>query len=147
MKKKVLHQDVYISIVLYIVLAFFLFASIKLPKDSAYFPIMLIAGLAILNTSVLVKGLNKTKEMGKEGTIVNAINWDTIKVPLLVFVFVVGYIVLFRLTNYYISTTVFMIALMKFYKVKSWKAIIVVTLIYNVFVYLGFSIGLKVPLF
>lgn len=146
MKSKVIHQDVYISIVLYIVLALLLTVSMKLPKDSSIFPNMLIIGLTILNTSVLLKGINKTKSMRSEGTVVNPIRWEIIKVPLIVFTFIVGYILLFRLTNFYIATSIFMIVLMKFYKVQSWKTVILVTLVFNVFIYLGFSIGLNVPL-
>lgn len=146
MKSKVIHQDVYISSVLYVVLAFFLSVSMKLPKDSSYFPIMLIAGLAIFNTSVLIKGISRTKEMRNEESAKNAISWDSIKIPLLVFVIIAVYIVLFSLTNFYVATSIFMVALMKFYRVQSWKTIILVTLIFNIFIYVGFTIGLNVPL-
>lgn len=146
MKSKVIHQDVYISIFIYAALAFLLTVSMKLPKDSSIFPKMLITGLALFNTSVLLKGIKKTKLMRTEGTAVNPIRWEIIKAPLLVFAFTVGYIVLFRFTNFYVATTIYMIGLMKFYKVQSWKAIIFVTLIFNLFIYLGFSVGLNVPL-
>lgn len=145
MKSKAIHQDVYISIVLYIVLAFFLTVSMKLPKDSAYFPNMLIIGLAILNTSVLLKGIKRTKAMRKDGS-ANPIRWEVIKKPVAVFGFTVIYIALFAFTNFYIATAIYMIGLMKFYKVQSWKTIILVSVIFNVFIYLGFSIGLNVPL-
>lgn len=146
MKSKAIHQDVFISIAIYIVLAFLLTVSMKLPKDSSVFPNMLIIGLAILNTSVLLKGISKTKIMKNEGTSVNPIRWEVIKMPLIVFFLTVIYIVLFRLSNFYLATTVYMVVLMKFYKIKSWKTVILVTFIFNVFIYLGFSMGLNVPL-
>jgi hypothetical protein len=147
MKLKPIHQDVYISLLLYIVSIFFLIASSKLPKDSAIFPNLLIIAFAILNTSVLYKGIKKTKTMRNEDpNAVNSIKWDVLKKPLIVFVLTVIYVILFKFTNYFIATTIFMIALMKFYRIKSWKNIILITIVFNIITYVGFVKTLNVPL-
>lgn len=148
MKSKSLHQDVYISIALYVAFLFFLSISLKLPGESRIFPSIILVALLILNTFVLIKGIKQTMEMRSDYSVVkNSISWEVIKVPLLIFLMVVAYGALFRLTNYFISTSIFMIGLLKFYKVKSWKAIILITIGFNVVVYFGFSQFLKVPLF
>lgn len=142
MKSKKIHQDVYISIAIYVALLFLLTVSIKLPEDSAIFPNMLIGILAILNTSVLIKGIKKSKD----SSIQNSIRWEVIRLPLLVFLMVAIYSALFKLTNYFIATSAFMIGLFIFFKVRSWKIIILVTMIFNALIYLGFSKLLNVPL-
>ena len=63
MKSKVIHQDVYISIFIYVALAFLLTVSMKLPKDSSIFPKMLIIGRGLFNSSVLLYGIIKTNLM------------------------------------------------------------------------------------
>ena len=147
MKSKSIHQDVFISIVVYAVLLFLFTVSIKLPKDSAIFPKMLIVALGLLNTSVFIKGIKKSKEMmSEDSAMINNIRWEVIKVPLIVFLLVVGYVAIFKLTNFYIATSVFLIGMFKFYKVKSWKVILFVTALFNVIVYVGFGKFLNVPL-
>jgi hypothetical protein len=56
------------------------------------------------------------------------------------------YALVFSLTNYFVATSLFMIGLMKFYKVKSWKTILLLVVIFNAAIYVGFVMGLKVPL-
>ncbi|MGI6114219.1 MAG: tripartite tricarboxylate transporter TctB family protein [Mahellales bacterium] len=147
MKTKRIHQDVYISVLLYIVSIFFLVISLRLPKNSAIFPVLLIVAFAILNTSLLINGIKKTKVIwNEEPNFVNSINWKVIKKPLIVFVIVVLYSILFRVTNFFIATTIFMIALMKFYKVKSWVNIILITISLNIIIYVGFVKMLNVLL-
>ena len=147
MKIKPMHQDVYISVVLYLVSIFFLIQSLKLPSDSAMFPILAIVAFAILNTIVLFDGIKKTKAMwNEEPGSINTINCNIIKKPLVVFVLTVIYAILFKYTNFFIATTIYMIALMKFYKIKSWLNIISITTAFNIVIYIGFVKMLHVPL-
>lgn len=147
MKSKLWHQDVYISIVVYVSILLLLNLSMKLPGDSSIFPTMLLLAMGILNTSVLTKGISKTKLMNMENSkIINPIRLEIIKVPLIVFIFAVMYVLIFTFTNFFVATTIFMIALMKFYKIKSWKTILLVTLVLNIFLYVGFYKMLNVPL-
>jgi hypothetical protein len=67
--------------------------------------------------------------------------------PLIVFCFIVAYIILFHCGNYFIATPLFMILLMLYFKVRSWKPLILVPLVYLVFTYVFFVWQLKVPLF
>ena len=89
MKIKPMHQDVYISVVLYLVSIFFLIQSLKLPSDSAMFPILAIVAFAILNTIVLFDGIKKTKAMWNEAGSINTINCNIIKKPLVVLLTVI----------------------------------------------------------
>ncbi len=147
MKKKSLHQDVYISIAVYVVVGLLLFKSIGMNEQSAIFPRMILIGLALLNTAVLMRGIKNTKALNESDKgVVNHIRWEVIKAPLGVFVITALYAFIFTLTNYFIATSLFMIGLMKFYKVKSWKTIILLVVIFNAAIYVGFVMGLKVPL-
>lgn len=147
MKTKNIHQDVYISVVIYTVLIFLYTVALKLPKDSAIFPKMLIFLFAILNTAIFITAIKKTKlMMSASNGEINTINWKTIKTPLIVFLISFLYIVILKFTNYFIATFIFMIVLMKFYKIKSWKTILLTTIIFNVIIYFGFVKMLNVPL-
>jgi len=146
-KTKNLHQDIYISGAIFLVLGFLFVASIKIPGDSAIFPRLVLAGMAILNLFVLLRALKLTKEskeLGKD--IGNDLTFEIMKWPLIVILATVMYAVLFKFTNFFIASTVFLIVIMKLYKIKSWKTILLVTVIFNVLVYLGFVLALNVPL-
>jgi hypothetical protein len=144
---KSIHQDVYISAALFMILALLFTITLKLPDSSSIFPFMLIGGIGILNVFVMLKALSKTKAMRvSESTITNPINWETIKIPMLIFIMTVGYIVIFQFTNFFVSSSIFLITLMKFYKVTSWKVIILTTIIFDIIIYVGFVRFLNVPL-
>jgi len=81
-----------------------------------------------------------------ESNVTNPINWESIKIPLLIFLMTVVYIVLFRFTNFFVSSTIFLITLMKFYKVTSWKVILLTTVVFDIVIYVGFVRFLNVPL-
>jgi len=144
---KSIHQDVYISAALFLILAILFAVTLELPESSSIFPYMLIGGIGILNMFVMLKAITKTKAMrASKSPATNPINWETIKVPMLIFVMTVAYIILFRFTNFFIATTFFLIALMKFYKVNSWKVILLTTVIFDILMYVGFVKLLNVPL-
>lgn len=144
---KTIHQDVYISVAIFLILALLFTITLTLPEASSIFPYMLIGGIGILNVFVLIKAIMKTREMrGSDSKITNPINWEAIKVPMLIFLMTVVYIVLFNFTNFFIATTIFLIALMRFYKVTSWKTIMLTTIVFDIVVYVGFVRFLHVPL-
>jgi len=144
---KNIHQDVFISIVIFLSLGFLFMVSLNIKGDSGLFPRLVIGGLALLNTVLLFRGLMKTKEANANNREVeNTINLETIKWPLIVLAVSVVYVAIFNFTNFFVASTVFLIGLMKLYKMKSWKTIILVTLAFNIFIYLGFVLALNVPL-
>jgi hypothetical protein len=147
LSSKSIHQDVYISAALFLILALLFTITLKLPESSSIFPFMLIGGIGILNVFVMLKAISKTKAMrASESKVMNPINWEAIKIPLLIFLMTVVYIILFRFTNFFVATTIFLITLMKFYKVTSWKVILLTTVIFDIVIYVGFVRFLNVPL-
>lgn len=147
MNTKNVHQDVFISIIVYLTLGFLFIVSLKIKGDSGLFPRLVIGGLTLLNSILLFRGIKKTKEAKVNETDVNnTIIIEDIKWPLIVLFVTVAYVVLFNYTNFFIASTIFLIGLMKLYKMKSWKTILLVTFAFNVFIYLGFVLALKVPL-
>lgn len=147
MKKKSLHQDVYISLAVYMLVGLLLLKSVGMNEQSAIFPRMILIGLALLNTAVFIRGLKNTRVLNESDQgVINHIRWEVIKAPLAVFLITAVYALIFSLTNYFVATTIFIVGLMKFYKVKSWKTILLLTVIFNAAIYVGFVMGLKVPL-
>lgn len=144
---KNVHQDVFISILVYLALGFLFIVSLRIKGDSGLFPRLVMGGLAFLNTILLFRGIKKTKDAKDNGyDIENTITLQDIKWPLIVLAVTVVYVVIFNYTNFFVASTIFLIGLMKMYKMKSWKTILLVTLAFNVFIYLGFVLALKVPL-
>jgi hypothetical protein len=144
MKSKTIHEDVNISIFIFVILLLFIPSTLSLRKDSAIFPVILLIAIVFLNIILLINALKKTKKIKAND---KEIKWEIIKSPLMVFLLTVAYAFLFAKTNFYIATTVYMIALMKYYKVKSLKLIILSTLIFNLIIYISFSKFLLVPLY
>lgn len=146
MKSRLFYGDLLISLIIFVLLAIFIPITIKLPSSSIIFPIILIVCLGFLNIILLISSINKFKAIKGKETDTNIIKWEDIKSPLLVFVLTVIYVFLFARTNYFFSTAIYMIALMKYFKVKSLKTIIITTLVFNIVIYVGFSKLLNVPL-
>jgi len=57
LNSKSIHQDVYISAALFMILALLFTITLKLPESSSIFPYMLIGGIGILNMFVMGEGL------------------------------------------------------------------------------------------
>ena len=80
----------------------------------------------------------------------NPIRYETrlqdCKKPVLVFLFVVGYGILFRVLGFFTATPIFLIALFRYLNAGSWKKIVLITLGYTVVIYVVFVIFLGVPL-
>ena len=147
MNTKNIHQDVFISFAVYLALGFLFFVSLSIKGDSGLFPRLVIGGLVVLNSILMFRALKKTKIAREEDDVIeNTISVETIKWPLIVLVVSIVYVVLFNFTNFFVSSSLFLIGLMKLYKIESWKTIILVTLAFNIFIYLGFVIALNVPL-
>jgi hypothetical protein len=142
-----LHQDVYTSVILFMVAFFFLVRSLLFPFEAAIYPLVLMGLILFLDIFVLIGGIRKTRQRQAGDDSVQTITWAMVKMPVIVLCFVVAYIVLFHWANYFIATPVFLILLMLYFKVRSWKAFVFVPLCYLAFTYLLFVWQLKVPLF
>lgn len=137
-------RDIVASFIVYALLAVFLILTISMPSQSALYPKFIIGIMGFLNTIMFIRALlifTRTKEKFDNKELKFSM------IPIYTFVIAVVYVILFRLTNYYIATAVMLAALMVFYRIKSIFKIISVVVIYSLFIYVLFTWQLNVPLF
>ncbi|MBQ7534697.1 MAG: tripartite tricarboxylate transporter TctB family protein [Stomatobaculum sp.] len=137
MENRKLHQDVFVGLGSLVFVAWVLFLNRKLPLGSALMPHLLCGILALLGIIILVQGLNKTKRQNPE-EMKELLNADILKVPLICWLFVLGYVILFLVAGYFIATAVMLVALMRYMKRTDWKMIILITVCYLAFIYFVF---------
>jgi len=141
MKTKV-HQDLFIGIGIIIFCAAFFIKTINLPSEAALFPIMTLGMLAILALWIVWDGIRKSKS---KTDINNSLSLAKLKVPFITFLFISGYVALFALTGYFIATLVFMILLMRYFRMKSWRQILLISTGFIFIIYIMFVKQLNVP--
>ena len=146
MEKKKLHQDMFVGIGALIFVAWVMFLNRKLPVGSALMPMLLCGLLAVLGVLIIFQGLKKSSS-GKPEDMKQLLNEDVLKVPLIAWLFVLGYVLLFFAVGYFIATGVMLIALMRYMKRTDWKMIIAITVIYLLFMYFVFVKQFGLPIF
>jgi len=146
MEKNKLHQDVFVGIAALIFVAWVLFLNRKLPLGSALMPLLLCGLLAVLGVIIIIQGLKKSSS-GRPEDMKELLNEDILKVPLIAWLFVLGYVLLFFFVGYFIATAVMLVALMRYMKRTDWKMIIAITVIYLLFMYFVFVRQFGLPLF
>lgn len=116
-------------------LAAYLMTNSMLP-DTAVFPRMIITLFAILNTFMVAQALRGKGEKSR-------VTLQEIKMPLIYFLGIVLYAILFSVTNYFVATAVMLVAYMLILKVRPYWVIPVITIAYSIFVYLLFVVWLN----
>ena len=143
---KMQKTDIGVVVVMYAICAFFYSMTVKLSEDSQTYPLFTIALLFGLTTLYLVQMLVRAKKYGVES------GRDKVFAgfqPLQFFVcvaLVFVYLILMKYFGFYISTVVFMLAVLLFLRVKVLHTVIVVVAI-NVLVYFAFTkfLGVRLP--
>jgi hypothetical protein len=95
----------------------------------------------ILGLLILVDGIKKTRSSQSFDKFLTI---EILKVPMSTYLYIALYVLLFRMVGYFIATTVFLIAMIRHFKEKSWKRIILVCLLYLGIIYLVFVRQLNV---
>lgn len=144
MKDKI-HQDIYIGIFIILSCAAFFIMAMNLPSGAATLPIALLVVLALLACKIIWDGVRKTKTATIENPVKNTISLSKLKVPAITYLYIGGYAVLFSLTGYFVSTTVFLIALMRRFNMTSWKQILLIAAGFVFLIYALFVKQLNVP--
>lgn len=140
-----IHSDIFAGICIAAICLFFYIYGMALPTDAKLFPDILLLLILFLDIFVILEGVRKSRRMSN-GETVKDISWNEIKYPLLVFLIVVAYCALFYYAGYFIATPILLIGLMLFFKVRSWKVLILLPVGYLVFTYLLFVWQLNVRL-
>jgi len=142
MSKKA-RESLITSAVLLAVFGFLYAQTLRMPDTPALFPRMCLVLLTALTLIMLFTDMRKyAKDASAEGNIY----WKDIAVPLLIFLAIVAYAVLFDLAGYFPATVAMLVAFMIALKVRPWWLIPVITAGYSVFIYLMFVVWLKVSI-
>lgn len=139
---KKIHQDVWCGVFLLALSAFGYFSSIDLAAkspDSVVLPRLSLAVIAIFGILIVVDGIRKTRLAAGKGELPKQFFvWKEMKVPLKAFGFITAYIALFWCIGYMVATPIFMLAFMYHLKMRNWKVMILITVIFMAIVYFFF---------
>lgn len=140
-------QDLLISAVIYAVAAALFAVTFTMLPDSALFPRMILSLIAFINTINVVMVVRKDAVLRSRGTAEPLmLDWKTAKMPLVMFLGTVIYVVLFAVTNYFLATAVMLVVFMLIEKVRPKWMIAAITVVYLAFIYYLFVVQLSVRL-
>ena len=144
MKKKSWSQDIIIAILLLALSAFLIFHALTVQSAEArQFPILILLIFAALATAMLVNGIRDSRAAEKGEARFKIMNWEEIKYPLLVFVFIVIYVIAVDLVGFIIPSLLFTASLMWFNYARNKLAMILVPCGLVGFLYVLFTFILK----
>lgn len=136
-------QDMMACAMIYLFILFCFWQTFTMKSGSEVMPHMILAVAAVCNTALLVRSIRQLhKDPSDEGYTSIA----EIKVPVLMFLGVVLYCVLFNFLNYFVATAIMLLVFMLIEKVKPLWLILTIDGIYLAFIYVLFVMVLKVPL-
>lgn len=141
---KMKKTDIGVVAFMYVVCAFFYVYLQELPKDSQTYPMFTIVLLFGLTTLYLITMIfNAVKHGTESGTEMfrEFVSGQFFFCLALVVLYLIG----IKFIGFFVSTTIFMIAVMAFLKVK-WQHIAIAVVSMDVLLYLAFVLFLKVKL-
>ena len=143
MKRKI-NSDIVIGILLVVVSAAIFATASGYPEGAALYPKGLAVLIALFSVSIIWTGFKKSAagETGEE-----AVTFDLVKQPVLVYLFMALYIAGFRFLGFFVATPVFIFSVLLYLKAGSWKRCLLVSAIFTLLCYIGFVIIMSVPLY
>jgi hypothetical protein len=145
MKSTQIHEDIFTGLGIIVFGIVFLFFSRNISGDAALFPRYLLIIMIFIGIWIGISGFKKqTAAMKKNVPVKNRLTWDTIKYPAGAFLMLLIYGLLFFLAGYMIASIFFMVVLMRYLHVKSWRFIIILSLGFLVFVYVVFYLNFHI---
>ena len=142
---KQLHRDVWVGSILLAFCLVVLYISVNISGEAAYLPTALSIMMMACAASVILNGLRKSKPAGEpfrySMTLKDGKN--AFVFMLVIFLYYWG----FKLLGYWVTTPIFLVLTQKYLRVKSWKTIALVTVIYTVITFVLFVVILKLPIY
>ncbi len=136
-------QDIGVCALIYLFILFCYWQTLTMKSGSEVMPHMVLAVAIVCNTALLVRSVGQRhKNFSDEGYTSIA----EIKMPMLMFLGVVLYCLLFNFLNYFVATAIMLVVFMLIEKVKPLWMILTIAAIYLAFIYVLFVMVLKVPL-
>lgn len=143
MKTSKLNADVIVGVILMLAGAYFYLLASKMNLEAAIFPKIILGTFILLSLAMTVQGFIRGKK-GDEN--VTSIKFSELKIPLLIFIFITGYVVALEFLGFCSATAIFIPAVAMFYKNKKPIHIIATTAGMIGFLYLLFVVQLKLML-
>lgn len=136
-------QDIVVCALIYLFMLFCYWQTLTMKSGSEVMPHMILTVAFVCNTALLVRSISQLR---KTSTDEGYTSIAEIKIPVLMFLGVVLYCVLFNFFNYFIATAIMLLVFMLIEKVKPLWLIITINVVYLAFIYALFVMVLKVPL-
>ena len=136
-------QDIIACVVIYAFMVFCFVQTLTMKSGSAIMPRLVLSLAFICNTALLIRTVGQLKKNpSNEGYT----SISEIKVPMLMFLGVVLYCLIFNFTNYFVATAIMIFVFMMVEKVRPIWKIVAIDVVYLIFIYLLFVKVLQVPL-
>ncbi len=136
-------QDIFVCLVIYAFMLFCFVQTFSMKNGSDTMPRLILALALICNTLLMIRTIRQLKkDPGGDGYT----SISEIKVPMLLFLGVVLYCLIFSFTNYFIATAIMLLAFMLLEKVRPVWKIVAIDVVYLIFIYVLFVKVLQVPL-
>lgn len=144
MNKQEYKIDIGVGIVSFVlgVVAFVL--ALEMPGRASMFPkfvgvLFCILGAVLASTSAMK--IKRGEESKK-----SPVKLEVFKSPLMVFVLLVIYVLVMKTVGFYVTTPFMLILYMRLMGIKSWRTIVISTLVVMIFVFGLFTFALDIPL-
>ena len=136
-------QDILVCALIYLFIVFCYWQALTLKSGSEVMPRMIMLVAAVCNTVLLVRSIGQLRKHTVDDGYTSIAE---IKIPILMFLGVVLYCLLFSIFNYFIATAIMLLVFMMLEKIKPLWKIIAIDAAYLAFIYVLFIVVLKVPL-
>lgn len=135
---KKMHQDVYIGLVMVLFAGWATAYGGTIRGEPGVVPKALAVIMLIFGAYVLVSGVRKTAR--GDGAFQYSLSWSRIDVSVFAYAAVLAYVGLFYVLGYFSATLLFLVGMMRFLKVGSWKKILMISLVTVVCLYVLFVV-------
>lgn len=143
-----IHRDVYISLGLLIFCAGAAIKALELKDGAEILPLGLILFMASMALFILLGGIKASRKAIAENTAITYdTTWNDMKKPLVVFLSLVAYGVLFYALGFFVATFLFLMLLFTYLNAGHWIKNLMITLVYEILIYILFVVMLEIPLY
>lgn len=142
--KKILTLDAWIGIVLMIFSVWFWILSGEFPAEAQMFPRFFLATNCLLSALLVINTIRHN--LKSDGETHNATSWKELSVIIEAYLIIMVYVICIDFIGFFVSTSVFLIVFMLFLNVRKPVTLICVTAGMDLFLYLLFTVGLRLNL-
>ncbi|WP_099157000.1 tripartite tricarboxylate transporter TctB family protein [Virgibacillus ndiopensis] len=149
-----IHQDIYVSIIMFLVSIFLYIQTLDMNEDAVMAPRYLLYLLVFFAVLIVIGGIRKTKKMRAEVGDHNEmydgeeepLTGKLLKSPMITLLAVIAYAVVIKFLGFFPATVLFIAGFLWALKVKDWKSYAFTIVGLNLFIYLVFILQLNVQL-